>query len=108
MHRKYPSDLPTSPLRRFYIKDNSILEVEGEAWVEAESAVVAAHMARTLYGILFTGFSHEECLDSKTGEPSRYAYMLDGALGSLGKVLRSRAVQGTKRSGNECLSFPAA
>ena len=90
MPDKYPSALPTLPLRRFYIRDEAILDVEGEAWVEAENAVAAAHMARLLYASLFTGFSHEAYIDPQTGKASRYDYTLDGAFDMLGRVLEER------------------
>lgn len=84
MSDRSPSHLPVFPIRRFYVKDPDSVEPEGgEAWVEAESAVEAARMARLLWGVLFTGFSHEKYIDPATAKACRYDYSLEGTLTNL-------------------------
>lgn len=94
MQRQSEYDLPVLPLRRFYVKDDIIrqmTEAEGNgAWVEAESAIVAVHMARTLWKPWFTGFSHEEYVDPETGEECRFEYTVEGGLDSLRQVLKQQ------------------
>lgn len=91
MERLTPLGLPISPLRRFYVKDAFILQIEnGNAWVEAETAVIAAGMAFTLWKPWFTGFSHEAWIDPQTGEEQVYYYSIEGALEHLETSLKEK------------------
>jgi len=104
------NEIPTAPWQRFFLPEgpwsefNEFTGEYEETWVDANSAVVAAALAKTLYGPAFEGtmFTRIEWKDAGTGEVNTfYPAGREGATPEWIESTLSQAFGTDERDGDE-------
>lgn len=90
MTQHSPEPLPLPPLQRFFIEGRA-QEYDGEVvWVDASSALEAAHIAELLYPKDWGRFTRIEWISAETGEVMRFLPNPGDALADLAAVVAAR------------------